>query len=270
MKRYVDFYRIKVILIAAIIIFPIVFIVTLLSGWSEEFGDYEPSITFENAPENTAYVDILVKLPENSEDYVDFAEWENPPKKLVGYEEVTKPVYDGYGKPTSRTRTYIEPVYEELSITPESEIAKLNAEGYVSLSVHYAGSRSISASQLYLHYQSSRNEITAIKQRYGSFKAAYVDENGKVLGITKAARTRYNPKKPSSFSVSGDTLIFTKWGCSLFWYALICVSGIGEPIAIIALIVCIVLDIRQNRKLRKPMPKRIPRSIEERNKDNRE
>ncbi|MDE6727872.1 MAG: hypothetical protein K2J80_08030 [Oscillospiraceae bacterium] len=246
MKRYIDFFHIKTILIAAVIIFPIIFIITLLSGWSCEFGDYSPKITFDNAPENTAYVDILVKLPEGSEDYVDFAEWDHTPKKLV-YLEVTEAVEDDAGRITERTLT--ESVYVELSITPDSEIAKLNSDGYVSLSVHYAGSRGISDSSLRLD-ESIRNEITAIKKRYGSFKAAYVDENGKVLGITKAARTRYNPKKPSSFSVNGDTLIFTKWGCSPLWYVLICVSGLGEPIAIIALMICIVLDKLQNKQLR--------------------
>lgn len=247
MKRYIDFFHIKTILIAAIIIFPIVFFVMLLSGWSEEFGDYEPSITFENAPENTAYVDILVKLPENSDDYVDFAEWELRPKKHV-YMEVTGAVEDDTGGITERTLT--ESVYVELSITPDSEIAKLNADGYVSLSVHYAGCRGISDSHLRLDYRSSRSEITAINRRYGSFKAAYVDEDGKVLGITNAARTRYDPKAPSSFSVSGDTLIFTKWAIPPFWYILLYVSLFGEPIAIIALIVCTVLDKRQKKQLR--------------------
>lgn len=248
MKRYIDFFHIKTILIAAIIVFPIIFIITLLSGWSEEFGDYSPKIAFDNAPEGTVYVDILVKLPKSSEDYVDFAEWELRPQKHV-YMEVTGAVEDDTGRITERTLT--ESVYVELSITPDSEIAKLNDDGYVSLSVHYAGSRGISDSSLRLDYHlGRRSEITAINRRYGSFKAAYVDEDGKVLGITNTARTRYDPKEPSSFSVSGDTLIFTKWGCSPLWYALICVSGIGEPIAIIALIVCAMLDKRQNKQLR--------------------
>lgn len=246
MKRYIDFFRIKTILIAAIIIFPIVFFVMLCSVWSEEFGDYNPSITFENAPENTAYVDILVKLPEGSKDYAEFNVWEKTPTKLV-HMEVTGAVQDDTGGIGERALT--ESVRVDVSITPDSEIAQLNADGYVSLSVHYAGCKGISDSSLYLD-ESIRNEITAINRRYGSFKAAYVNENGKVLGITKAARTRYDPKAPSSFTVNGDKLIFTKWAIPPFWYILLYVSLFGEPIAVIALIVCIVLDKQQNKKLR--------------------
>lgn len=167
MKRHINFFRIKLILIAAIIVFPIIFFVIFVNTFTmADFGDYWPPIKYENAPENTAYVDILVKLPEDSEDYIDFAEWEEPPKKLVGYEEITEPVpdrHDGFGEPTPRTRTYTEPVYEEISITPDSEIAKLNADGYVSLSVHYAGSRGFRDTNLRLDY-SYYNEIAAIKK----------------------------------------------------------------------------------------------------------
>lgn len=213
MKRSVNFFRIKLILIIAIIVFPIALIILLCNTLSwHDFGDYRPSVMYENAPENTAYVDILVKLPEGSEDYVDFAEWK----------------------------------YKEVSIAPDSEIAKLNDDGYVSLSVHYAGCEGFSDS--YLRLDNYGSEITTIKKRYGSFKAAYVDENGNVLGITKKARTRYDPQKPSSFSADGDTLIFTIWDGSPLQYFFIFVLSFGELLAIIALIVCNVLDIRKNKQ----------------------
>lgn len=246
MKRYIDFFRIKVILIIAIIVFPIAFIVLLIAIlWSGEYGEFWPPITYKNAPENTAYVDILVKLPEDSEDYVDFAEWEEPPKKVLNSENVGKPVYH------SSTQTYsrIQPIYEELSITPDSEIAKLNADGYVSLSVHYAGSKGFRDTDLCLDYLHSSNEITAIKKRYGKFKAANVDENGNVLGITKASRTRYSSNEPSSFTANGDKLIFTKWDTTLL-DVLFLVTLFGEPVAVVLLIVCIVLNELQNKQLR--------------------
>lgn len=231
-----DKFHIKAALILLIIVFPIVFIITLAGAWSEEFGDFEPPITFENAPENTAYVDILVKLPESSEDYVDFAEWRYPPKALIDYRTITDAVETAPGKYEERTRT--EPVYDEISITPDSEIAKLNDDGYVSLSVHYRNCTGFSDSRLLLDYHGSNNAITAINKRYGKFKAAYVDKNGSVLKITKTARTRFNSKEPSSFTVSGETLTFTKWSISPLQYILLGVSGVGEPLAIVALIVC--------------------------------
>lgn len=112
------------------------------------------------------------------------------------------------------------------------------------------------------------NRITAIKKRYGKFKAAYVDENGNVLGITKASRTRYNPKEVSSFTVNGDKLIFTKWVCSPLQLILIFVSFFGEPLAILAPIVIIIIQsVQKPKPYLPPRTDRIPRSIEERNKD---
>lgn len=257
MKRQVNFFRIKIILIIAIIVLPIVFWISFVNTLSPDFGDFWPPITFENAPENTAYVDILITLPESSEEYVDFADWENPPQiNRIGYKEVTE-----------GNTAYNVPVYEkEISITPDSEIARLNADGYVSLSVHYAGSKGFRGTELNLDYHGS--EITAIKKHYGKFKAAYVDENGNVLGITKASRTRYDPREASSFAVNGDKLIFTKWALSPLQVVLVYGSFFGEPVAIIALIVCIVLDHLQKPKpYLPPRPNRMPRSIAERNKD---
>lgn len=219
MKRYL-FFLVKAVIIALICAFPVVFIVTFIGTISDDFGDYNPSINYKNVPENTAYVDILVKLPESSEDYVDFARWTYPLQK-------------------SDTA---------LSITLDSEITRLNDDGYVSLSVHYRGCTGFSDNACLL--LSEKLTITDIKKRYGSFKAAYVDENGNVLKITKASRTRYNPKRPSSFSVSGDTLIFTQWGISPLQHILLLVSALGEPLAISALVVCNNHHKRRNKQLR--------------------
>ena len=213
MKRYIDYFRIKGILIATIGVLLIVFIMPLVHTLGEDFDDRAPSIAFKNAPENTAYVDILVKLPESSADYVDFAEWAAPAA--------------------------------ELSITPDSEIAKLNDEGYVSLSVHYRGCVRLSKTgQLLLN-----DDIITVSKRYGRFKAAYVDSSGNVLMITKTSQTRYAAKKPSGFALNGDTLTFTISSPSPLQLVLFIISLIGEPLAIIALIVCTVLDKRQNKHL---------------------
>lgn len=269
MKRHINFFRIKVILIIAIIVFPTLFTIILVNTFTmADYGDFWSSITYENAPENTVYVDILVKLPEDSEDYVDFAVWEEPPKKLVEYKTITEPLTDNLGNPTPKTHTYTKPIYEALSITPDSEIAQLNDDGYVSLSVHHAGSRGFYDQRLYLDVLC---EMSDIEKRYGKFKAAYVDENGNVLGITKTARTRYNPKDSNSFTANGDRLIFTKSELSPVQYILIHVSFFGEPLAIAALIAFIVLEqALKSKPDLPPSPNSMPRSIEERNKDNPE
>lgn len=211
MDRYVDYFRIKLILIAAIIVLPIVFIITLAGVWGEDLDDSAPSIRFENAPENTAYVDILVKLPESSADYVDFAEWDSPP-------------------------------YEYITVTPDSEIAKLNDGGYVSLSVHYRNFKGFFKTGIQLD-----DAITDINERFGKFKAAYVDNSGNVLNITKASRTRFDPKNPSGFILNGDALTFRRSSPLPLQIILLSVSLIGEPLAVIALIVCIVLSRLQNK-----------------------
>lgn len=216
MKRH--FFLVKTVLIVLICAFPVVFIVTFIGTLSGDFGDFEPRITYENAPENTAYVDILVKLPESSENYVDFAKWKYPPQMFGA----------------------------ALSITPDSEIARLNDDGYVSLSVHYKSCEGFDNNAFLL--LSEKMTITDIKQRYGNFKAAYIDENGNVLGITKTARTRYDPKKPSSFSADGDTLIFTKWGMTPLQCVLLGASMLGEPLAVSALVVCNDHYKRQNKQ----------------------
>lgn len=214
MKRYIDYFPIKVILIAAIIVLPIVFFITFAGILGEDYNDCTPSIKFENAPENTAYVDILVKLPESSVNYVDFAKWDSPP-------------------------------YENITITPDSEIAKLNDNGYVSLSVHYRGFIDFpKTGQLLLN-----DDINTVRKRYGRFKAAYVDSSGNVLKITKTSRTRFDPKNPSGFIVNGDKLTFRKSSPSPLKIILLAVSLKGEPLAVIALIVCTVLGRQQNKFL---------------------
>lgn len=192
-------------------------------------------------PENTAYVDILVKLPEDSEYYVDFADWEDPPQlNFLGYEEVTE-----------NTTTYNKPTYEKaLAITPDSEIARLNDNGYVSLSIHYANSKGFRGTSLKLDH-GWINDIREIRKCYGKFKAAYVDENGNVLGITKPSRTRYDPQNASSFSANGNKLVFTKDGVSPPVLVLMFVSFFGTPVAFVLLIVCIVLGVIQDKKLSK-------------------
>ena len=207
MKHYVDFFSIKVILIAAIIIvLPVVFIITLTGVWGENFDDRTLSVEFENAPENTAYVDILIKLPESSSDYVKFK---------------------GHG-------------------SPDSEIARLNDDGYVSMSTHYRSFICFSESgQLWLN-----DDIITVSKRYGRFRAAYVDSSGNVLKVTKKSRTRYAPKEPSGFALNGDKLVFTRSSPSPLQIILLIISLIGEPLAIITLTVFIVFDKRQNKYLR--------------------
>lgn len=192
--------------------------------------DYDPrkmTLGFENAPEGTVYIDALVKMDTDDENYVELTV---PPKRFL--------------------REYVENgntrwEYENLNIDGESEIAKLNSDGYISMSLHYKYSSGVEIldnknleqnifenvpSFLIL---SGSETVVELHKRYGDFKAAYVDENGRVLGITDVSRTKYNPKGAYGIFANGDHLTFQIFGCS----PLVGFAVIAIPLAVFALIV---------------------------------
>lgn len=130
------------------------------------------------------------------------------------------------------TRIVPDPEYEEISLTPESAITKLNDGGYVSLSLHCKGVRgfktSESSSQLVLTEEREFN-IKELYKRYGNFKAAYVGENG----------------DPSKFSANGEKLTLTIFGTPAWKYILFLLSFFGEPVAIVLLI---IINIKSKSK----------------------
>lgn len=282
MKRHFSFFRIKVILITAIIVFPTVFIImlgSLLARSGNHSNTYlEPFISIKNAPEGTAYLDILVKMKPSSDEYVDFAEWEMPPKIIIGWNEEPDVWTDLSGK--ERNEIKYEPIWKELNITPDSEIAQFNDDGYVSLSAHLKGCRGFYYyalsnkevdNRLVLDERRGERDLTELLGRYGKFKAAYVGENGEVLGVTGKSAVRHDHFDPCEFSANGNKLTLTIFGDPAWKVVLLLVSFFGEPVAIVLLIVCIVLDKLQKPKpYLPPRPNSMPRSIEERNKDNNE
>lgn len=269
--------HVNIVLTVLVITFPIVFVILLFSLMmrTAELSNtyYEPYINIENAPEGTAYLDILVKIKPSSNNYVDFAEWEMPPKIVTEWSEETYIVQDKDGKEESRTR--YEPVWKELNITPDSEIARFNYNGYVSLSVHLKGAKGFYfdtysnrkvENRLVLDDSSAGWDIKKLMSSYGKFKAAYVGENGEVLGVTGKAAVQYRHGDPCEFSANGYKLTLTLYGDPAWKGILLLLSFYGEPIVIVLLIII----NHKPRQKSPPMPKRIPRSIEERNKDNRE
>lgn len=267
---------VKVVLKVLIIVFPIVFVILLFSLMART-GDlsnsyYKPYINIENAPEGTAYLDILVKIKPSSDYYVDFAELEMPPKIVTEWIEETYTVQDKDGK--EETRTKYEPVWKELNITPDSEIAWFNENGYVSLSVHlkgvkgfdyYAYSNKSVENRLVLDDSSAGWDIKKLMSSYGKFKAAYVGENGEVLGVTGKAAVRYEHGGSCKFSANGSKLTLTLFGDPAWKPFLFLLSFYGEPVAIALLI---IIHRKSKRKpFLPPMQKRMPRSIADRNKD---
>ncbi len=197
------------------------FIVLLnLLGMIGRHGDFDKSyasVNCENAPEGTVYLDILAKLPTDS------------------------PAYLKFRAP--------EPPIEGAKISEDSEIAQYNEDGYVSLSLHYAN---FSAFSFHGDLESIRNtangNFSELRSRYGGFKAAYVDKNGKVLSVTHKARTAYDPTHGNLFSANGDLLTFRVYEVSPIVFPLALLSALLH----IALITLIVLYTRQRVTYGKP------------------
>ncbi|MBD5129314.1 MAG: hypothetical protein HDT43_05265 [Ruminococcaceae bacterium] len=81
-----------------------------------------------------------------------------------------------------------------------------------------------------------------IQKRRGRFKAAYIDENGNVLGITDAARMKYGCSKPRGLSADGDTLTFATGNAADWQIKLLLVVFLLEPLTIVGLAVMIILS----------------------------
>lgn len=80
-------------------------------------------------------------------------------------------------------------------------------------------------------------------KRYGAFKAAYVDENGNVLGVTEAARMRYGNSTAPRLSANGDKLEYFTGDIADWQAAVLLVVFLLEPLAVAALIVMVVLAV---------------------------
>lgn len=148
--------------------------------------DFDPCQIFiytDNVPENTAYVDILVPLDKESNDYVDFR---NPP------------LYYGENK--------------LLFIDENSQIAKYNDNGYCSLSIHTEYLRNFEVYDS--RYICLTDKVTSIYEKFKDFRAVYVDENGNILKMTDTFSVEYDVRNPYAFIVNDNNLTLRIYGSS--------------------------------------------------------
>lgn len=177
--------------------------------------DFDPGwldIEFENAPEGTAYIDLLVKMDSSDPNWLDFGG------------KLQKVIRDDNG--------YIENV--PMPIGEDSGIAKLESDGYVSFSVH-----NVLCKGLYVGKNDVRIELScSCEELYDqySWKAAYVDAKGNVLGITEKASKSYDMHEPYAMVLDGDKLKFRIWGSSPLTLTVIIVA----ILSIMALVVFLV------------------------------
>lgn len=180
-----------------------------------------------NAPKETAYVDVLIKMDDEDPNYVDFT---MSPKRFK------EEYIDGCGWHEE---------YVELPITSESEIAKWNEDGYVSLTLHHKDIREFKIKERYEKEDGSYVTIIEgldvigrdIYGKYHNVKAAYVDEEGNVLKVTEKSTRKYIGDDSYYLVVDGDSVVF-KIGEPALWISLLFyLSVIMIPVYPIILIV---------------------------------
>lgn len=187
---------------------------------------YYPELIFVDAPEGTRYVDPLVRIGTDDENYIEFAA---PPQRAVV------------------TSEYGDWEWLDLGVNEDSEITRLCEDGFVSLSQHYSRGliRFNFEGRLYLEFAGMNKNVDTnrIFERYGGYRAAYVDERGNVLGITKPAVRVYDSVQPTAFIADGDELTFRVHGLPKWRAATLYAITIAEFVLIAALIVLPVIVI---------------------------
>lgn len=174
---------------------------------AKDFDPYMIQIGYTGAPDDTAYVDILVKLPADDPMYTDMGA--QPRRIKKGWlDDDSNAVYE----------------YENLLIDPDDEIVKYDTDGYVSLTCHHRCVRLLTIntdgiggyySKIMQQLELTRDmgiNITDIYEKYGDLKAAFVDEHGNILKVTELSRTEYNNSEPYAFIVNGDKLTLRLFG----------------------------------------------------------
>jgi len=160
--------------------------------------DVGVDINYRNAPEGTAYVDVLGKIDSSDEDYTDF----NVVPQMLFREDG---MVLGYA--------------DSLDIDENSEIAKYNDDGYMSLSVHskdfrYLDTNGDGSCRIVLN--------CSIKDLYkapGKFKLAYVGKHGEILGVTKKASHVCDPNEFDNITANGDKAVYSEEAEPLAFYA---------------------------------------------------
>lgn len=219
--------------------FPIIWLIAAGAGGIIGVGIYPLSvdISFKNAPENTAYVDLLARI-----DTVDYVPFTAPPKRYTGY------TTDENGKKQA--------TYELLNIDENSGIARLNDDGFVSVSLHHddAGISIRENGSIYIYTWIGTLPIPSAPNADCSFKAAYVDENGNVLGITDLAEQRYTGSSGYNISADGSGLVLGYpgrpfWVKKLAFYFLLGFEGLTLVCLAVFIVLAIVAKVTKGREL---------------------
>lgn len=180
-----------VALIDILFFFPVIWVIAAGAAGISFVGVYplDVELSFKNAPENTAFVDMLVEREGSGK----FSEFTEPPKRYTGY--------------TTDENGSARPAYELLDIGGDSEIARLDDNGFVSVAAHYGHLNILENGSMRLFADDGTLPVPSYVCEDFRAKAAYVDENGNVLGITDLAKQRYNGSRDYTLSADGGSLV---------------------------------------------------------------
>ena len=221
-------------------------------------SSYNPNmifLSFDHAPEGTAYIDLLAQIRDTDDVYAAF---EAAPKRLLDYH---------HGR---------DDVFEPLPIDENSEIARYCDDGFVSLSIHSTlitdlvittGCRDAVDRWLetYDGYLKTTCHAEQLYRSYQDLKLAYVSETGEILQVTDCVKAIYTSDPPHahaepwSFAADGSTAQFRMPSLSpvgmmgiigaLFAnYVLLPLSAV---LLVSRLIGCILVLLRQRAKQQK-------------------
>ena len=208
-----------------------------IAAYALDFDPHCLDIEKKSVPEGTYYVDVLIKLDKSDPDYCEVSAY-NVPQCHVRYD------YPSAGGASEVTKP--------LGITKDSGIARYSEDGYVSMSLHYRWVESFFIWDSEYNEQpggyphvtidlNSHYKLLDVWEKHGPFKAAYVDKNGNVLGVSGKAKRSWSMSDPYALITDGDKLTFRSFGTSpasnIAFFALI----VGVPLLIL---VCIALAVR--------------------------
>lgn len=191
--------------IFTVIITLICFIIMPVTAHAWSCDDYRLFLESKNSPEGTFYVDLLVKMDNTNENWTDFT---RQPQKVEG-EMIT-----------------------DIPIGADSDIAKYNEDGFVSFAFHSTQVKDLRFERdlVYMDLKCEAQEVFDTN----TIKAAYVDENGKILDITDIALSDQALYTPYTLRANGHNATLLSVGIP---------DETAKEAGKIALIVTIVLSL---------------------------
>ncbi len=218
-----------------------------LPACAREIDGKRASLDIKNAPEGTATIEILVPSASDADCLCETRDF-----------TVKKIIYHTSGGTVNGYR-YSQPAdkeYKDIVISKDSEIAAYTDEdGYFSLSAHtdgaletvlnvivYDDSRTEKNNGRYLQIvdnnAASLADIEDLKNRFGKFKAAYIDEKGNILSVTDEFEVAYDDGQ-YAFKADGNklTLVMNNYAETVVSSLLV---NLGFPIIIFIAVLAVV------------------------------